>query len=98
MKGKSYGPICFKKLILKDFEIIINGRGNYVLLNDGTILRAASIIKDIQTNIYIYGQECLEKKPVYKLPCNSSDVFDIAVFETLSIDFYKVSYFEVKDK
>ncbi|XP_063918815.1 uncharacterized protein LOC135134131 [Zophobas morio] len=48
---------CFKKLKLKNFQIIINDKDNFVLLSDNSIFCVKYIAKNFNNNIFLYGKK-----------------------------------------
>lgn len=89
---------CFKKLILKEFEIIINKKGNCVLVKDGRFFVISSIFQDHLGTIYIYGNFFASVSSFYNDPCDSYKLFNIALLDNMTVTSSKILYTEISQK
>lgn len=90
--------ICYKKLVLQNFVIILNEKDNCVVLKDGSCMIIEGIFSDIENNIYVYGQKYLQTSSFFDEPCESSKLFNIVVVHGTSLTSSKVIFTDILHK
>lgn len=89
---------CYKTLVCKDFEIIINSKDDCVILNDNSVLLVQDIFQMVVSkNIFIVGRKFLNVKPFFLEPCDSG-ILGINIVDSISANCITVPLDDIQLK
>lgn len=89
---------CYKTLILKQFQIVLNNKDNCVTLKNGKALLIKGIYETLHKQIFLFGNIFLKEEVLYDMPHNSLELFNMKIVSNLSDENYKFPLTEIDQK